>query len=679
MPPEYHPNIPSGPSPNRHPRTLSEDLSYLHLGGSIPKVVIGDEHNPALDAIHGNQGLDNVPKERPAAPSEQTSVGNRNPPIRSTDQAQSPPSAYTGVPLDELLRSHYQPHPHPEVTEGYLPTGLLEELVGPEAVKQELTEALDDDSDINRIAQRVCESSPGSRCYRQVFAILCLIERVRSIREFLDPVTGVCDSDLPLQKVELGQRNKVDLRKRKDLDKPLGCFQGWRHNSLRSFDDWQWTLRVPFLKGIQGSEAQYRKFDDRVILPLTYQSDPNDDGATGGFSEVFKVKLHPRHHDFSQNGADCFFALKRLRSTDTAAFQRELQMLRKFESENAHEHLISLLTTWSQKGFFYFLFPWAECDLVKYWEIHSEPDMGEDLVRWVARQTAGMAAGLARIHEYPGKVDGNTENAVKYGRHGDIKPDNILWFRSSMGDPGRLVISDFGLGVFNSKRSRSNIPNNSGIGRTPTYRPPECDIEGAMISRSWDIWTLGCVYVEFVTWLLGGWELSEDFAEYRMTRSSIWGQEFKSDIYFDIVQVVRIASDDDTSLRSMGAMVKPNVTRWFDGLHNHRDCTQYTHDLLKFVQNRMLIVESAVRKRATCKEVFEELRRIQRRCVESKAYCVEPKKPSEASHSSRPHRRAAKGEGGTWGSTSTTSNRESILSDYENHRPEDRSEILEQG
>ncbi|KAK1448027.1 protein kinase domain-containing protein [Colletotrichum cuscutae] len=344
MPPEYHPNIPSGPSPNRHPRTLSEDLSYLHLGGSIPKVVIDDEHNPALDAIHGNQGLDNVPKERPAPPSEQTSVGNRNPPIRSTDQAQSPPSAYTGVPLDELLRSHYQPHPHPEVTEGYLPTGLLEELVGPEAVKQELTEALDDDSDINRIAQR----------------------------------------------------------------------------------------------GIQGSEAQYQKFDDRVILPLTYQSDPNDDGATGGFSEVFKVKLHPRHHDFSQNGAD--------------------------------------------KGFFYFLFPWAECDLVKYWELHGDPDMGEDLVRWVARQTAGMAAGLARIHEYPGKVDGNTENAVKYGRHGDIKPDNILWFRSSMGDPGRLVISDFGLGVFNSKRSRSNIPNNSGIGRTPTYRPPECDIEGAMIS-----------------------------------------------------------------------------------------------------------------------------------------------------------------------------------------------------
>ncbi|KAK1510612.1 protein kinase [Colletotrichum costaricense] len=473
MPPEYHPNIPSGPSPNRHPRTLSEDLSYLHLGGSIPKVVIGDEHNPALDAIHGNQGLDNVPKERPAAPSEQTSVGNRNPPIRSTDQAQSPPSAYTGVPLDELLRSHYQPHPHPEVTEGYLPTGLLEELVGPEAVKQELTEALDDDSDINRIAQR----------------------------------------------------------------------------------------------GIQGSEAQYRKFDDRVILPLTYQSDPNDDGATGGFSEVFKVKLHPRHHDFSQNGADCFFALKRLRSTDTAAFQRELQMLRKFESENAHEHLISLLTTWSQKGFFYFLFPWAECDLVKYWEIHSEPDMGEDLVRWVARQTAGMAAGLARIHEYPGKVDGNTENAVKYGRHGDIKPDNILWFRSSMGDPGRLVISDFGLGVFNSKRSRSNIPNNSGIGRTPTYRPPECDIEGAMISRSWDIWTLGCVYVEFVTWLLGGWELSEDFAEYRMTRSSIWGQEFKSDIYFDIVQVVRIASDDDTSLRT--------VTRQKPGLMNRSGLTGF--------------------------------------------------------------------------------------------------------
>ncbi|KAK1624881.1 kinase-like domain-containing protein [Colletotrichum phormii] len=249
--------------------------------------------------------------------------------------------------------------------------------------------------------------------------------------------------------------------------------------------------------------------------------------------------------------------------------------------------------------------------------------MNIDLVRWVARQTAGMAAGLARIHEYPGKVDGNMENAVKYGRHGDIKPENILWFRSSEEDLGRLVISDFGLGVFNSKRSRSNIPNDSGIGRTPTYRPPECDIEGAMISRSWDIWTLGCVYVEFVTWLLGGWELSEHFAEWRMTTSSICGQDFKSDIYFDIVEV-RVPKDDDTSSRSMGAMVKPAVTRWFDGLHNDRGCSQYTHDILRLVQDKMLIVESAVRKRATCKEVYEELRRIQRRCVESKGYCVKP-------------------------------------------------------
>ncbi|KXH69316.1 protein kinase [Colletotrichum salicis] len=547
---------PELPSPNRrHLRnTLSEDLANLHLD-NIPKVVVGDESNPALDAIHGNRGLDSVPKERPTAPSEQTSVGNRNPPIGSTDQAQIISSPYTGVPLDELLRSHFQPHPHPEVTEGYLPAGYLDELVRLDVVKQELEDAFGDDSDIDWIAHKVCDSSPKSRSYRQVFAILCLIERVSSVEKFLDPTAGVCDSDLPLQKVELEHKNKVDLRKREDVDKPLGCFRGWKHNSLKSFDDWQWTLRVPFLKGIRGSEAQYRKFDDRVILPLTYESDPNGDGASGGFSEVFKVKLHPRHHNFSPNGADCYFALKRLRSTDTIAFQRELQMLRKFESENAHEHLISLLTTWSQKGFFYFLFPWAECDLVRYWEIHKKPEMNIDLVRWVARQTAGMAAGLARIHEYPGKVDGNMENAVKYGRHGDIKPENILWFRSSEEDLGRLVISDFGLGVFNSKRSRSNIPNDSGIGRTPTYRPPECDIEGAMISRSWDIWTLGCVYVEFVTWLLGGWELSEHFAEWRMTTSSIWGQDFKSDIYFDIVEV-RVPKDDDTSSRSMGAMEK---------------------------------------------------------------------------------------------------------------------------
>ncbi|KAK1448026.1 hypothetical protein CCUS01_11948 [Colletotrichum cuscutae] len=117
------------------------------------------------------------------------------------------------------------------------------------------------------------------------------------------------------------------------------------------------------------------------------------------------------------------------------------------------------------------------------------------------------------------------------------------------------------------------------------------------------------------------------------------------------------------------------VTRQKPGLINRSGLTGFIIIEI-FVQNRMLIVEKYLKNcdltvSSLCLGLYHHP--AQRKCAG-----YHEKKPSEASHSSRPHRRAAKGEGGTWGSTSTTSNRESILSDYENHRPEDRSEIQEQ-
>ncbi|KAF9870212.1 protein kinase domain-containing protein [Colletotrichum karsti] len=492
--------------------------------------------------------------------------------MANSSQSSGPSTTQADLRLDELLRSHFQEHPLPEVTDGYLPAGFLDELVCHRTVRKELAIEFAEELDSDELDR--------------------LTEKLGSLKRFLDPKTGVRDEDLPLQKVDLDERN-IDLRKRSDPEVRLNCFAGWRHNSLKSFDDWQWTMNVPILTRATGSKAQHRKFADRIILPLISMSSPYG-GGNGGYSETFKIQLHPRHHDFNSADPNCFFALKRVRSTDTKAFQRELENLRKFENDKSHEHLISLLTTWSHKGYFHFLFPWAECDLSKYWELDSQPVMTVGLVQWVARQTTGMADGLALIHEYPDQVDGTPENAARYGRHGDIKPANILWFKDLSDNRGTLVISDFGLGDFYYGAIRSGIPS-SDIARTPSYRPPECDVEGASISRSCDIWTLGCVYVEFATWLLGGWELVEQFTDYRLTGSSIWGQTYMSDLFFDIVDL------HATGNEGMGAMVKPEVTRWFDGLHNHRKCTNYIHDLLILVQNEMLIVESISRKRATCK------------------------------------------------------------------------------
>jgi serine/threonine protein kinase len=128
---------------------------------------------------------------------------------------------------------------------------------------------------------------------------------------------------------------------------------------------------------------------------------------------------------------------------------------------------------------------------------------------------------------------GHLTSDKKFGRHGDIKAENILWFKSRPDDPhdrGILVLSDLGLTAINSDKSRSMQPN-TGLKMTPAYRPPECDIRGGTISRAFDIWTLGCLYLELVCWLLRGKKGKDDFDEVRTT-PFIFGT--RTDVYFDI-------------------------------------------------------------------------------------------------------------------------------------------------
>jgi serine/threonine protein kinase len=118
-----------------------------------------------------------------------------------------------------------------------------------------------------------------------------------------------------------------------------------------------------------------------------------------------------------------------------------------------------------------------------------------------------------------------------YGRHGDIKPENILLFRRDGKEI--LVLSDLGLTAVHREVSRSNLPGKS-IPVTPNYRPPECDMDGPIgyISRSFDIWTLGCLFLEFIVWTLCGWEGRNKF---NSERYSPYINGIQTNVYFDVM------------------------------------------------------------------------------------------------------------------------------------------------
>ena len=219
-------------------------------------------------------------------------------------------------------------------------------------------------------------------------------------------------------------------------------------------------------------------------------------------------------------------------------------MLKQF-SDNAHPHLISLLATYEYLKKYYLIFPWADGDLTRFWQVHCpNPSFDSTTIKWVAKQCTGLAHGLVAIHNY------QTSNEPRYGRHGDLKPENILWFDDASG--GMLKISDFGLSEYSTIHNRSSKPN-SGLATSMSYRAPECDLKGSRIGPSYDIWTLGCLYLEFITWLLGGWDLVKAFEEKRMSPDPTY-YNMRTDTFFEL------ENRPNTEPEAIAARVKPAVT-----------------------------------------------------------------------------------------------------------------------
>lgn len=172
------------------------------------------------------------------------------------------------------------------------------------------------------------------------------------------------------------------------------------------------------------------------------------------------------------------------------------------------------------------IFPWAECDLETFWDKSPSPDLTDiGLIRWLSKQCVGIMRAVSVIHN-PSHL-----GEQRYGRHGDIKAENILWYPShGTKERGVLVISDLGLAALNSAKSRSMQPGFK-TPTTPSYRPPECDIKDGKVSRAFDVWTLGCLYLELLCWLLQGQEGKKRFDDERET-AFIYGS--KADIFFDV-------------------------------------------------------------------------------------------------------------------------------------------------
>ncbi|KAK3684090.1 kinase-like domain-containing protein [Podospora appendiculata] len=407
-----------------------------------------------------------------------------------------------------------------------------------------------------------------------------------------------------------------------------------QHRSLEELNEkhrdevsrWSYAVSAPYFKSSPGQHF-HLVLDSDDILPITkigtidtsnspsHQKSGHEVGnaANGGFGEVRKVTIDSSHYSFDSpapghpvSEPEQYFALKRLYFPDRENFNRELSSLLSVKGRQ-DEHLIKLLTTFEVKNehgsTFYLLFPWAEGDLWLCWKRNDAESKRIPLGPWMAEQCHRIANVLMHFHNEREKLvrgydDIEPNERELYGRHGDLKADNILWFPG----PSRsiLVLADFGLGRLHTIISRSKVDPLS-IEKTATYRAPEFDLKGRFISRASDIFSLGCMYLEFVTWYLEGWEsVSQTFVE---ARSDIDVHGINSDIFFHI---------EGFNSDAERAIIKPKVIEWINRLKANPRCSQYILQFLDLIEKDMLEPDS--RRRANSSTLVPKLELLSETC-----------------------------------------------------------------
>ncbi|KAJ4202215.1 hypothetical protein NW767_006177 [Fusarium falciforme] len=490
----------------------------------------------------------------------------------------------------------------------WLPESELLRLCQPNNILKELT-ATFGDSDGMKFFHYVCplEDAQTDRSACKIFAILLLINDLKELKQFVK--CGYCDKDLPFTWFDSRNRRQILCPRNQPFSRNQDsehktCFLEGGDRFMHNFYREQWQVHIPFISMIKNERVVEYELHDDTIMPWTFRKDVRQQS---GYSDVYKVEIHPAHHSFGVNKT---FALKVLHSTDPKDLERELYALRKTPPG---PHVIELLATFKRGSELSFLFPWAEggnlADLMSKEPsevLPSTANPSEALTEWLAEQCAGLVKGLSRIHN----VESNTDNALSngqgrkddYGIHGDVKPENILRFLKD-GGFGELKLSDFGLTRFHTKASRSNQPGNGPM--SPTYAAPEQTGNWLFISRKTDVWALGCVFSVLLTWAIRGPDALEDYTTARQEETD---PGRKASWYQDTFYGTRY-TEDGKPLVPDGFFLKKAVFKCIemnkDAISGPDRKCNYLTQFLDFIRDRMLQIHS--NERATSKEVCQFL------------------------------------------------------------------------
>ncbi|KAJ9616436.1 hypothetical protein H2200_000154 [Cladophialophora chaetospira] len=350
----------------------------------------------------------------------------------------------------------------------YVPESCLQELITKDSIAAELKK--------EKIEVKIELLVFVYEKAKRIFAILVCSRMTKFIVGFHE--RGFIDDHLPVRCLEVGEDYALSSLSEKQ---PSCGLWNWKWDDLYEFIDKQWLFMSPIF---ERSRGRYNLNKDQA-LPF----DSVGREKSGGFSKVYPVTIHPAHQRGYSNEQ-----LERMHREEGEV----LEMIR--ELDPPHPHLIEVFALIEREDETYFLFPWANGgNLRDVWENENPGNPNIDWIDWAIDQLLGLSQAICRLHHLD-----DSRNC----RHGDLKPENILCFKNEdePGTKGTLVIADVGLAKVHTNSTYQRAGRHIltiAMSGTQRYEPPDL-LDKVPRSRVYDIWSFGCICLEFIIWLLYG-------------------------------------------------------------------------------------------------------------------------------------------------------------------------------
>ncbi|RKK16131.1 hypothetical protein BFJ65_g9702 [Fusarium oxysporum f. sp. cepae] len=356
---------------------------------------------------------------------------------------------------------------------------------------------------------------------QKVFAIWVLVGikglKLYAIME-LFRANNACDNDLPLKEDRIPSFT-ISKESNENVCLIAGDDAFCDEDDIYPFCRTQWEFCAPVFHCMK----ENHDLNEAAILPFTekHLTSANE----GAFGQVLKYTIHKCHIDTTGlMPHPHYVAVKKIKletqndpSINIAGWEKEVRALWKMR-ELRQKNIVKFITAFRLgQDEHYLILEWADGgNLRNLWENLRQP-LTAALVKDAFEQLLGLSEALDQVH------NPRVRRANEHFRHGDLKPENILWFKDPNDERkiGTLKIGDWGLAKqhqdFTQIRTKQTT---TGFG-TRRYEPPEEEtIENNNLvvpdphtvhdkivrkrSRLYDVWAMGCIWLEFLIWIMYG-------------------------------------------------------------------------------------------------------------------------------------------------------------------------------